>query len=324
MPIREESRLGAIRYFLGPDLICLGVFGVLLVLLMFIYRLGPSDLSFVHESIVMPLVVLLVLVGVALISGVAKRRVHPIVPRDLAGSALAIVRDWFPLVMIVFVYENVHDLTIYIRPDVVDGSLRRIDEILFFTEPSLALQRITRPWLTELMSAAYGLYFLYPTLVLTMLYRRGAFVDFREVGLALSLAFYLGLVGFMFVPAVGPRYAMAQEFTVPLDGYFLTAPAAEGWRALETIQRDCFPSLHTALTTITLIYLWRHRSLPHGRLLLSLCTPAIGLLWASTLYLRYHYGVDVLAGWILGVVCAYVAPRFVRRYYAGHSVPVRS
>ena len=34
---------------------------------------------------------------------------------------------------------------------------------------------------------------------------------------------------------------------------------------------------------------------PHGRRLLSLVTPPIVLLWMSTMYLRYHYGVDVLA-----------------------------
>ena len=176
-------------------------------------------------------------------------------------------------------------------------------------------QQIGNDMAEELMTIAYGLYFVYPALILTMLYARGEFVRFREFGLALSLGFYLGLMGYMLVPAIGPRYAMTHEFHVPLDGLWLTARAAAAWNAIESIKRDCFPSLHTALSTTSLVYLWRHgRHWRGGRAIVAVCTPLIALLWLSTLYLRYHYFVDVIGGFALAAFCCTAAPAFIRWY----------
>jgi len=143
--------------------------------------------------------------------------------------------------------------------------------------------------------------------------------------LALSLGFYLGLTGYLLVPAIGPRYAMAGEFHVPLEGIWLTARAAAAWNAIESVKRDCFPSLHTALTSISLIYLFRLA----WRRLFAICLPLIVLLWMSTIYLRYHYFVDVLGGFALAGICCTLAPAIIRWYYAdarspGEAAPARA
>jgi membrane-associated phospholipid phosphatase len=285
-------RLG---YAIGPDLIFLGLFLIVLAALIGCYR--GASFTFVHGSFGLPLAVL----GILLVAGTRSRA--------------ALLRDWCPLISIVFIYENFHDLTDLIHPRTVDAALRAWDERLVGVEPTLWLQAWTRPWLTEYMSFCYLLYFVYPTIILTLLYQRGEFMRFRELGLALSLAFYLGLLGYMLVPAIGPRYTI--DFAVPLDGHWLTPRAAQAWDAIESIKRDCFPSLHTALTTVSLVYLWRLRHLWRGgRALLAVSAPLIVSLWVSTVYLRYHYLVDVLAGWALGLGCARAAPAIVRAYYA--------
>ena len=310
MKQRLRTLFWDLTYRLGPDLVFLTLFGTALLVAMAVYG---GTFSAWHASIVMPLGIAGVLAASALLA---------------RKSPVAILRDWFPLVAIVFLYENAHDLTNLVRPGIVDGALRRLDEALFSVEPALALQRVTRPWLTEYMTFAYATYFAYPTVVLWLLYRATpqetpgttktrSFVQFREFGLALSLCFYLGLTGYVLVPAIGPRYAFPNEFAVPLDGYWLTGPAAEAWESLQTIKRDCFPSLHTALTAVSLLYMWRYRrEWRWGRLLFGLSTPLIVSLWVSTLYLRYHYAVDVVAGLALAVLCAQVSPAFVRWYYA--------
>jgi membrane-associated phospholipid phosphatase len=292
--------LWQLTYHLGLDLIVLGAFAALLIALMVAFGARPT---FLQTSIVLPFVIMTLLIAI----GLVRRR----------GRTLVLLRDWLPLVLIVLVYENFHDLTDLVRPQVVDATLRRLDERFLGVEPALALSRLSRPWLTEYMTFCYALYFVYPTIVLATLYARGEFIRFREFGLALSLAFYLGLVGYMLVPAIGPRYAMAAELGAPLDGIWLTARAAAAWNALESVKRDCFPSLHTALTTISLIYFWRYRrTWKWGRFLLFACAPLIFSLWCSTIYLRYHYFVDVLAGFALAFFCCSAAPALVRAYYA--------
>jgi membrane-associated phospholipid phosphatase len=303
-----------LTYTLGPDLIALGVFGITCTVLMIVYG---GKFTFVQSSIILPLVFMLLIMGTAfgtrmhrILSGDREQR------REFFERALAMVRDWFPLVLIVLVYENFHDLTDLIRPNVVDGELRKIDELIFGVEPTLALQKITSPWLTEYMTFTYALYFAYPALILGIVYYKDEFIKFREVGLALSLCFYLGLTGYMLVPAIGPRYFMTGEITVPLNGIWLTERAAAAWNRFETVKRDCFPSLHTAITTIALIYMVRLRHFYRGgRWVLWVSTPLIVSLQISTVYLRYHWTIDVFAGWVLAFFCAYAAPWFIRWYY---------
>jgi membrane-associated phospholipid phosphatase len=185
--------------------------------------------------------------------------------------------------------------------------------VLFGGEPTLWLQTITVPWLTELMTFAYALFFVFPLVVLVRLHVRGDVLAFREVTLAFTLCFYFGLVGYLTVPAIGPRFVVSYD--VPLAGYVLTDAAAAAWNTIEKVETDCFPSLHTAVSTISLVYLWRLRAWSHGTLLLAVCAPWIVLLWASTLYLRYHWSVDVLAGFGLAAVCVGLAPALTRLFY---------
>ena len=297
------------RLLVGVDLLV--AFGFLIVMLA-LALFSPRALSFWHASVMMPFFILCALLLVALARTLASQERSL---RVLGRSALVLLGDWLPLVVAVLAYENIHDLTYVIRPHTVDAELRLLDEQLFGVTPALAFDRITTPWLSELMSAAYALYFVYPAALLVLLYRAGDLARFREVGLALGLCLYCGLLGYVLVPAVGPRYSMAPEFTQVLTGPWLTASAARAWNLIETIDRDCFPSLHTALTLLALIYFVRlRRVLPQGRALLVLITPLIVLLWASTMYLRYHYGVDVVAGAALAFAVSALAPRLLRAY----------
>ena len=72
--------------------------------------------------------------------------------------------------------------------------------------------------------------------------------------------------------------------------------------------RAAFPSLHAAVSLVALVYAWRH-----VRAWFWVLLPfALGL-WVSTIYLRHHYVVDLLAGWALApvAVCAGAPPRRV-------------
>ncbi|MBI5507466.1 MAG: inositol phosphorylceramide synthase [Deltaproteobacteria bacterium] len=301
-------------FLIGPDLILLGLFVLLLAGLLAVYG---GRFAFVRSSFLLPLLSVALLIVVATLTQASKVLTHA--ATSWAGLSTAVgklVRDWLPLVLVLFVYENLHDLTYLIRPDHVDAVLLRIDELIFGVEPTILLQAVISPWLTEYMTFAYALYFVFPTFMLVLPYTKGQTYVFREGALALSLCCYLGFLGYITVPAVGPRYFIPESLTVPLTGIWLTARAAAVWNALETVQRDCFPSLHTAMSTIALVYLWRlRRYYQNGMWVLAVATPLTVSLWLSTVYLRYHWTVDVVAGWALAFLCVSLAPAIVRRYY---------
>ncbi len=296
---------------LGPDLVLLAVFSLLLAVCMVAFH---GSFSILHASTIMPCVGMLVLLAASFVPrwrGILHD--DPGVRREVRRVAWATTRDWFPLVLILLVYGNFHDLTHLIHPETVDATLQRADQAVFGFQPALVMQAITRPWLTEYMTFAYALFFVFPAILLVRLYARGDLLAFRELSLALSLCFYLGLVGYLTVPAIGPRYTM--DFDVPLTGYWMTDACARMWLAIEKVQTDCFPSLHTAVSTISLVYFARLRAWRFGRAILVLVTPLVISLWMSTIYLRYHYGVDVLAGWALAALCVTVAPAVVQTNY---------
>ncbi len=72
--------------------------------------------------------------------------------------------------------------------------------------------------------------------------------------------------------------------------------------------RDCFPSLHTAHTTVVLVFAWRWSA----RRLSRSSADRAGL-YVSTIYLRMHYAVDVLAGFVTAAIAVRLGPRLERQ-----------
>ena len=75
------------------------------------------------------------------------------------------------------------------------------------------------------------------------------------------------------------------------------------------IRRDVFPSMHVAISLVVWLYAYRN-----SKRLFWILSPLILSLWLSTLYLRYHYLIDVLAGLILAPVSYLLANAFFRRF----------
>jgi hypothetical protein len=184
-----------------------------------------------------------------------------------------------------------------------DALLQRIDTRLFGAPLPLYLDRsAAHPAAVELLSACYFAFLPYVAVsCVGYALRRPA--RERPVAAAffagLFTVYAIGFLGYFLVPARGPWLDIPGAFAHPLP------LAAGGWitRLNDAVVRhgsngvDVFPSLHIAVSTFILLFDRRH-----ARWRYRLCVlPAIGL-WVSTVALRYHYGVDVLAGFALALV----------------------
>ena len=95
--------------------------------------------------------------------------------------------------------------------------------------------------------------------------------------------------------ARGPLAAMASSFESPLTGGALTA--VNDWVVRNgSAVYDVFPSLHVFMTCVLL----EHDRREHPLRFKGMLPVAVGLM-ASTVYLRYHYAIDLVAGfgWFL-------------------------
>jgi membrane-associated phospholipid phosphatase len=253
--------------------------------------------------------------------------------------ALAWLRTHLDLPVLRFVHDWSFALAVYplYRASVVttrllhgsrrwDDTLIAADRWLFGTDPTVWLQRLAWPPLTDVLQLAYALFYVMFLAVGAELYRRESETRFRDFVFLLGFGFYLSYLGYLGWPSIGPRFTLHDYNAIEreLPGVWLTAwlrpfidqgglvpSGLSGAALLRAAPTDAFPSGHTMMTVVGIVWSWRQR------LATRWLVASIGiLLIVATVYLRYHYVVDVLAGAALAGVCLVVGP-VVHRWIAG-------
>jgi membrane-associated phospholipid phosphatase len=209
---------------------------------------------------------------------------------------------YYPLAMNFTFYHLQFDLP-KIHPGKFDAALWHIDSLMIGGSLSVRAEALVHPALTDFMSFCYFLFL--PYLLFSQIYYFSSDAALlKKFVIGLFTIYGFGFLGYSFVPAAGPCIAFAHQFSVPLTGGWLT-----DWNTL-VVNRgsngvDAFPSLHCAVSTFLLGFDYRHRL---WRFKLYV-VPCIGL-WFSTIYLRYHYFIDVVCGFLLAALALWLADRF--------------
>jgi len=249
------------------------------------------------------------LLAIAMIVAVA-RLIDPTVTGDMGGEppnsvspgkTSSIVRSWYPLILIPLTYKELGYLIPLVHPHDFDRELALIDQRIFGVDPIIWLDKINYPAVTLIMQLAYLTYYVTPIVLGIVLWRTGRFADFQFFLFVLLLGFYISYLGYIAVPAIGPRFFLDPGPARPLAGPGVTAIRGFLDR-MEGVTRDCFPSGHTEITLLVLFCAHRF----HKKLFYILL-PFGSALIVSTVYLRYHYVIDVIAGAAAAVVIAVTA-----------------
>jgi membrane-associated phospholipid phosphatase len=183
----------------------------------------------------------------------------------------------------------------------VDGLLLGWDRALVGETPSVAWEPWLQPWLEDLAMAGY-LFFFYYLIAGPGHYCLRDVPLFRKCVVGLFTMYGLAFLGYTVMPAGGPHRYLT--FTTPLHGPWLL-----DW-ALRPVNRgsnsvDVFPSVHLAASLYLLMFDWKHWRRRFWLVLL----PCL-LLCFSTLYLRFHYFVDLLAGVVVALAGWWVAEKY--------------
>jgi hypothetical protein len=208
-------------------------------------------------------------------------------------------------------YFLLRDLIPAATSAVLDESLYRVDLALFGGEPSLWMDRLITPGRTEWFAFFYFSYFMVlavHTLPILFLERRARLA--QEFATGMVGVFALGQLCYFMVPGYGPYLHLADLYQNPLPvGFWMDL-------VLRTVQSggallDIFPSLHTAGPLYIALFSFRHRALRPFRYTWPLVAFFSANIILATLYLRWHYGIDVLAGIALAAGWLHLAPRLV-------------
>jgi membrane-associated phospholipid phosphatase len=235
----------------------------------------------------------------------------------------------FPLIPIYF--KTAELISYPIHGHDFDSILIAADRMMFGVNPTwwLAEHFPTWPVLTEYLQICYSLFYFLPAALAVELYRRklarrgskeGALMRTaaRQLDQAVFIIVYgfmLSYVGYCCFPAIGPRFTLHNflDLSKDLPGLLLTHPLqvllSRGENILpgmplpeilRRVTRDAFPSGHTAITLLTIVMAFQFRA----KLRWPLTIIGSSLIF-STVYLRYHYVVDILGGALLTVVTLY-------------------
>lgn len=240
-------------------------------------------------------------VAVALLGALAlARRVWP------ASRAVRLLRDVVPFVACILIYTNLHDTIGFVNGHDVHFFLDALDREIFGVQPTVWAERFITPARTEAMQFLYlNFFWIAPSMSVLLLLRK-RWAEFRTVTLGVIVCFFLGYLLYVVFPAAPPRLVLVYEFKRSLAGHpsLFSNLSARAFELLPVDSRAAFPSLHAAVSLVVLIYAWRHL-----RAWFWIALPFVLGLWTSTIYLRHHYTVDVLAGWALAPVAVALAPR---------------
>jgi membrane-associated phospholipid phosphatase len=207
---------------------------------------------------------------------------------------LKFLRNWYPFFFLPLFFTALHYLIPAINPRSVDTVLIKMDLILTGTYPTIWVERFYAPLVTEILQLSYLTFYFLPLLVLIPLYAKKDKTEYNRFVTVILLGFYLSYFGYLLFPALGPRYFLAHMHQTSLIGKGIYHSISSTLNGLENIQWDAFPSGH-----VTVALLFSHYAFIYYKKIFFWTIPVVTLLILSTIYLRYHYFVDLLAALIL-------------------------
>ena len=261
----------------------------------------------------------------------------------LLGRWKAFLRDWVPVVMLIFGYEFMRGIAGQMVNDQIRGEGRSVVHVQELIDADRAMFGGTLPthWLQERFYVEgqvhwydyvallfYALHFVFP-LVFAFVLWLGRKERFWQFSLTFLLMTYAAFAFFLFYPAAPPwlaeRWGFVENIHWPASqAYQAMAPEPiadfdtyQIWNRASGNAVAAMPSLHAGFPWLVLLYAVKF----FGRRGL-LFLPYSPILWFSVVYLGHHWVVDLVAGVAWATVC-FVAMQFAWPWLArGVGIPV--
>lgn len=228
------------------------------------------------------------------------------------------LRDFSPFLFILVIYLNIHDTIVLLNPHDIHDSLVEYEQAIFGIQPSVWLEKFYQPWLTDWFALSYLNYYLITPILLILLYRKHQIAAFRIVMSTTMIAYFIGFLGYIFFPASSPYQIIQDRYSVDIwqDTSFVSTFVQFLVGLSPHRVRDAFPSMHNTITLLTMIMAWRYH-----RLFFWIQLPLALSLVFATVYLRYHYVVDIFAAIPVVMLAFYLTPRLQKQWQALNANP---
>lgn len=238
---------------------------------------------------------------------------------------LDLLRYFYPILLYTGFYRETGVLNTMFVPDYLDVWFIELEQRLFGYQPSLVfMHHLPYRWASELFYSAYFSYYVMIAGVGLALFLRDRRQFFHYVSVV-SFAFYCCYLTFICLPVSGPRlfFREVDHFRLPPQWLALGAAYPYPEAVVQGVMYHvvawiyemfepagaAFPSSHVVVAIATLYFSWCY--LPRLRYPHLF---AVVLLCLSTVYCRFHYVVDVIAGVLVAAVLIPLGNRLYHRW----------
>lgn len=221
-----------------------------------------------------------------------------------------ITHYWYIAPLILLTFRQLFFMVKPIRGQDYDDLFIAIDRWMFGTDPTHLIYHISFPLLTEILQIVYGSFYLLPIILGLSLLKKDRFIALDFALFSVIYGFFLSYLGYFALPGIGPRFTLHDFNTINevLPGLYFTnflremTNTGEGIpfgtpNPAEVVQRDVFPSGHTMITLIVMYLSVKLRSRSRYFFI-----PVGTLLIIATVYLWYHYVIDLIGGLVFAIV----------------------
>ena len=218
----------------------------------------------------------------------------PRVPRRVADIAYRLALPG----AVVTTFTQLHYLLPTARASTFDAEIYALDHRIFGFEPAEAWDGYVAPITTEWFAFFYYLYFAIVLIhVVPMAALETRMPVLREFSWGIFWVFCVGQLVYVAVPAYGPYRYLGPSFHHALAGPRFWPLVAKTVASFDGAHRtDVFPSLHTAVPTFFTLFSFRHRDKLPFRYTWPVLAFTTANIIVATMFLRWHYLLDICAG----------------------------
>jgi membrane-associated phospholipid phosphatase len=245
-----------------------------------------------------------------------------------SNRLLDFLRHYYPILLYTGFYRETGELNQMTMTGYLDPICIRLEQAIFGMQPSLTFMHSLPFWpISELMYASYFSYYLMIAGVGLALFLRERPQFYHYVSVV-SFVFYVCYLIYIFTPVMGPRIfqRVINGYELPVEvqpdvvpEFPVAVQAGLFFRIMIWIYHTfeapgaAFPSSHVAVALTTVYFSFRYlRPIRFVHLIVAF------LLCLSTVYCRYHYAVDVVAGVITAMMLVPVGNWLYFRFHEAH------
>jgi membrane-associated phospholipid phosphatase len=208
--------------------------------------------------------------------------------------------------LLLSLYYSLSRYVQWLAPEDREWFLLALDRRYLSFEWETWFQNWANPWATDILQAVYASFYFFPFILGFSFVPGRKWEALYATTDRIILGFLLTYCGYFLVPARSPYDFLEYSMALPSSGLQETLHAA--FVESSPMKWDCFPSGHTTMSAFVAWCAWQRLGLMKW----------VFVLWSAltilaTLYLRYHYLVDILVGLLCFLAWVWVSERIFGR-----------